>query len=85
LVEFADALSEERCFDTFGCLYKQRAEWTKAREEILADRDVCECGCAQFRFFDESEWEWQQIKNDLAPPPCPSKPIALAVATLPGL
>jgi hypothetical protein len=68
LVEFCDSLSNERCFDTFGALYKQRAEWTKAKEEIHADRDVCACGCRQFVYFDENEWEWQQAKAGLAPP-----------------
>ncbi len=68
IAEFGDTLLKERCFDTFGCLYKQRAEWTAAKEEMHRDKDVCECGCAQWQFFDESEWEWQQIKGDLAPP-----------------
>lgn len=77
LVEFADALSNERCFDTFGHLYKQRAEWTRAKEEIHADRDVCHCGCQDFRYFDSNEWEWQQIKSDLSPPPAPRPKPAL--------
>lgn len=68
LVEFADALANERCFDTFGSLYKQRAEWSAARKEIHADRAVCECGCNRFEFFNEDEWEWVQSKSSLAPP-----------------
>jgi hypothetical protein len=72
--EFCDALTEERCFDTFGTLYKQRAEWTKAKEEIHADRDQCPCGCNRWEFFDAAEWEWQQIKSDLSPPAPTPKP-----------
>lgn len=68
LVEFADALAGERCFDTFGTLYRQRAEWSAAKAEIHADRAVCECGCKRFEFFDENEWEWVQAKSSLAPP-----------------
>jgi hypothetical protein len=68
LAEFADALAEERCFDTFGILYKQRAEWTKRKEEIHEDGNVCTCGCRDFKHFDENEWEWQCAKSGVAPP-----------------
>ena len=68
LAEFCRALTEERLFFVFGALYKQRAEWTAFKETIHEDRDVCECGCTQFKFLDENEWEWQQLKSNLAPP-----------------
>jgi hypothetical protein len=69
LVQFIESLSEQKCFGCFGSLYKQRAEWRKDIDEIHADRNVCECGCRQFEFYDESEWEWQQAKSSLSPPP----------------
>ena len=73
LAEFADALSEERCFDTFGALYKQRAEWTKVKEEIHADRTVCACGCSQWEFFDSNEWEAEGCKAPRPPPEAPRR------------
>lgn len=68
IAEFADALANERCFDTFGLLYKRRAEWSAAKKLIHADRNVCACGCTDFRHFDENEWEWQCTKSGVAPP-----------------
>jgi len=71
LAEFCDALSKERCFDTFGALYRQRAEWKVALAEIHSDRQVCECGSCHYDFFSAQEWEWQQAKSSLAPPAAP--------------
>lgn len=68
LAEFADALSEERCFDTFGLLYKRRAEWSATKKLIQSDKNVCACGCGQFAHFDENEWEWHCAKTGTAPP-----------------
>lgn len=73
LAEFADALSDERCFDTFGLLYKRRAEWTKVKELIHEDKNVCACGCRDFQHFSEDEWEWQECKSGAAPPPEPRR------------
>jgi len=74
LVQFIESLTDERCFGTFGALYKQRAEFTKALDEIHADRNVCECGCSQWQVFSENEWEWQQAKSSLSPPGHTVKP-----------
>ena len=68
LGEFCRALTGEKLFFVFGALYKQRAEWSAFKETIHEDRDVCECGCTQFKFLDENEWEWQMLKSTLAPP-----------------
>jgi hypothetical protein len=69
IAQFIDALSGERLFGTFGTLYKQRAEWRGDVEAVHADRNVCECGCAQWKFYSESEWQWEQCKSGGAPPP----------------
>jgi hypothetical protein len=71
LADFADALGRERCFDTFGTLYKQRAEWRAALDDIQADRQLCACGCSQWEIFNSNEWEWQQAKSSLSPPITP--------------
>lgn len=82
LAEFGDALSEERCFDTFGALYKQRAEWTAAKAEIHSDRSECECGSKSWEIFNSNEWEWQQLKSSLSPPPQLNRPQAVRDAQL---
>lgn len=69
LAEFLDTFSEERTFDTFGALYKQRAEWSAFKEEMHAERDVCKCGCSQWRVYDENEWEASGCKDPRPPPP----------------
>lgn len=73
IVTFITAFKGQRTFGVFGSLYGKRtlyAEWIKT---LTGSRKKCECGCEQWRFFSEQEWEAHlltaEIKSGASMPP----------------
>ncbi len=72
--DYIDAFSGVRTFGCFGVLYKLRKLHREFMESIRCDKLACSCGCTQFRYFDENEWEWFECNNGPnAPPNCSDK------------
>lgn len=69
IAAFIDAVSANRTFGAFGRLYKLRAEHRAFLDSIQTEKPACECGCTQFRFFDQSEWEWFECNQGGNAPP----------------
>lgn len=72
LAAFVEAVDGVRCFGVFGDLYKLRKEIREWLDIVHEQRNVCECGCRNFRVMDENCWEFEEIKRELAaaiPPP----------------
>lgn len=63
IVAYIEAFKGARCFGVFGVLYKLRAEHRDWFEQEAADKNVCPCGCTEFRIFSEAEWEWFEVTN----------------------
>lgn len=63
-----------RTFGAFGSLYKLRAEWRKAMDDILDDVHVCECGCSDWKVMSPDEYDvWLSERGPPTgrPPPPP--------------
>lgn len=69
IAAFIDAFTGLRTFGVFGTLFSARAGHTAFLESLDNDRQQCECGSKEFRYFSDAEWEWEQIRSDLSPPP----------------
>jgi hypothetical protein len=75
LTRFIDAIANVRLFGVFGSLYGERKAMADFLAELHRARNVCECGCNNYRFFTESEWDWEILTRELAaaiPPPKPA-------------
>jgi hypothetical protein len=68
IADYINAIKGIRLFGTFGAMYKRTAEFKAYLEELQAETGLCECGSNSFEFLSEDEWDWQQLKSDLAPP-----------------
>lgn len=68
LVQFYDAFNRERTFDCFGVLYKLRKARREALEALLTKWDTCECGCQDFDYLDEFQWEAEGCVAARPPP-----------------
>jgi len=74
VARFIDAISNVRMFGVFGTLYGKRTELKEWLDTIREMRNVCDCGCRQFRILDEQSYEWEQVTRELAIPPPPTRP-----------
>ena len=82
LEEFVNAVEGGRTFGVFGALLGLRAEW---REWLAAHRSSlrkCDCGCAEKKYFSESDWwllqnpSWPAKVLQPRPPPADKKQFA---------
>jgi len=60
IAAFIYAFSGQRTFGVFGTLYGQRSKWAEQLKAIAADRRRCECGCNQWKVYDEAAWQFHQ-------------------------
>lgn len=76
LWQFIGAFSGLKQFTVFGTLRGSRQAWRAELERRKLDHNTCECGCTEYRFMTEEEFEaWsisQEIKFAPRPPPGPA-------------
>jgi len=77
IADFIEAIDGVRMFGVFGDLYKLRKEIREWLDTVHNLRNVCECGCRNFRVMDERCWEFEEIQRELAcalsPPRTPER------------
>lgn len=66
LAEFVTAIDGVRTFGVFGDLVGQRKAHREFLNEVRTAKQVCSCGCRDFRYFSEMEW---LIETELSLPP----------------
>jgi len=74
LKTFVESIEGVRMFGVFGNLYKLRREIRDWLDWVHEQRNVCECGCRNFRVLDERCFEFEEISRELEgaiPPPLP--------------
>jgi len=71
LAQFIDAIQNTRMFGVFGNLYGMRTEMREFLDSLQSARNVCECGCREFRILNEEEWQWSEIEHEIAIAPRP--------------
>jgi len=64
IVQFITAFEHLRTFGVFGSLHGKRTKFREWLESICADKHTCTCGCNQFRYYTELEWEAHQAGAD---------------------
>jgi hypothetical protein len=57
ILKFINAFEGTRQFGVFGSLYRKRTEWKEWIESLRDKKSRCECGCNDFSFHSEREWE----------------------------
>jgi hypothetical protein len=72
VAEFARAMTCTKTFGTWGTLWKRNADWNSYDETRKTKANACECGCCEFRYFSENEWqEWCLTHGPSTPRPPP--------------
>lgn len=70
---FINAFDGVRSFGVFGCLYGKRTEWKEWIDSIKEHGHKCKCGCSEWWYFSELEWQAKDcVPNSPAssiPPP----------------
>jgi hypothetical protein len=81
---FVTVMSNCRTFGVFGDLYSKRAEWREFIDSLSVR--ACSCGCEQFLYFTENEYEALFLVPDSAarPPPQPVDNSQLALRFIMG-
>lgn len=65
-----DACEGVKMFQTFGSLYKLRADFREFLDAMQGKEDVCDCGACNWKFESESEAQWAEIRRELDAGPC---------------
>lgn len=75
ILSFINAFEGTRQFGVFGSLYGKRTEWKEWIQSIREKKSRCTCGCNDFTFHSEREWEVIQAVLipvvSVIPPPQP--------------
>jgi len=79
LAEFVTAMDGVRTFGVFGDLVGKRREHREFLNSVKSARQICKCGCSDFRFFSELEW---LMETELSLPPPERKVPPFAPAEL---
>lgn len=70
---FIEAFSGVKSFGVFGSLYGKRTEWREWINSGKTHGKICDCGCSEYWYFTELEWQAADCKPDLStasiPPP----------------
>lgn len=71
---YIDAIAGQRTFGVWGSLFKRRAEWSAAIEELQACRGRCECGADAWKYYTPNEWAWYLMLKEGTDPPVGATP-----------
>jgi hypothetical protein len=78
IITFINALEGKRTFGVFGDLYGARTEFAEFIATLKSAKTKCDCGCNQFRYYTELQFEELFLVPDSAskprPPPAPQTP-----------
>ena len=73
IVTFVNAFTGCRTFGVFGSLYGLRTKYADWIRLIAGNRRKCNCGCDQWKIYDEQSWQWkcETYQPIVAPRPPP--------------
>lgn len=62
IARFVEAFRGVRTFGVFGSLYGKRTAWKEWIQSQNAQLQKCNCGCSEFRYYDEHQWLMLDLK-----------------------
>jgi hypothetical protein len=68
LVNFIDAFKDVRTWGTWGSTFALKKQFAEASRNHDNQSLKCTCGCEDFFYLSQSEWDWYETSGFLPPP-----------------